>query len=146
MICLFSPEAIRSCSIVSFTCLLSSVSYRLFFIACFSINSSDKTVLSESKRSSITGSFHPCSSHVLKIFGTPLPARSPIFIRLNIFITDKIILNRTFFVMVAAICQQVTGKLKPPPNMMLKCPKELYIVLLIKKTRFRIRFGKLPAS
>ena len=38
-------------------------------------------------RSSITGSFQSCSSHTRKISGTPLPARSPIFIRLNIFIS-----------------------------------------------------------
>lgn len=56
----------------------------LFFIACFFLNISDKTVRLESKHSSISGSTTPSSSHTLKILGTPLPTRSPILIRLNI--------------------------------------------------------------
>lgn len=45
-----------------------------------------QTVRSGSKRFSIVGSFRCSSSHTLKIFGTPLPERSPILMRLNIFI------------------------------------------------------------
>ena len=78
MICLFSPEAICSYSIVSFTCLLSSASYRLFFIACFFVNLKVNEVLSGLKLSSIIGSSQPSSSHTLNILGTPLPACSPI--------------------------------------------------------------------
>lgn len=56
---------------------LSTPFYRLFFC-------SDKqsAVRSGSADSAMTGSSHPCSRQIRKIFGMPLPARSPISIRL----------------------------------------------------------------
>ena len=77
-------------SSVLFACFLSLVFIACFlslvFIACFLTNLNINDVLSGSKLSSIIGSSHPSSSHTLKILGTPLPACSPISIKLNIFI------------------------------------------------------------
>ena len=65
------------------------VSFILVFIAdslspIFS-NASVNIVLSGSSCSVISGAAQPCSRQTRKIFGMPLPARSPISIRLNIF-------------------------------------------------------------
>ncbi len=71
--------------------------YRLFFIVCFLSfvfivcfpcfsNDNTSVVLPGSKFSIISGDSNPSSDHVFRMSGTPLPARSPISIRLNIFI------------------------------------------------------------
>ena len=51
------------------------------------LNSGNTSVLrSSSEETRIVGSLQPCCFQTEKIFGKPLPARSPISIRLNIFI------------------------------------------------------------
>ena len=63
-----------------------AVFYRRFLSPFFPIVS-NKVILSGSKLSLITGADHPCFFQTLKMFGIPLPARSPTSMRLNILIS-----------------------------------------------------------
>ena len=74
--------------IISFFCLtvfivsfLSSLFIDTFLSSLF-CSDKQSTVRSGSADSAMTGSSHPCSRQTRKIFGMPLPARSPISIRL----------------------------------------------------------------
>ena len=56
--------------------------------ACFLEKASVKIVRSGLYSSSTVGGIQPSSSHTLNMSGTPLPARSPIRMRLNILMID----------------------------------------------------------
>ena len=74
--------------IISFFCLtvfivsfLSSL-FIVSFLSSLFCSDKQSTVRSGSADSAMTGSSHPCSRQTRKILGMPLPARSPISIRL----------------------------------------------------------------